>query len=54
MPKFDIRITEEFEKIVTVEAEDLEDACELVEENWNNGEYILDAESFTGATFTLV
>ena len=46
-----VKITEKLEKVVCIEAEsDWEAEC-IAEENWNNGEYILDAECFTIATF---
>ena len=50
--KFDIRITETLEKTVTVEAEDIWEACHIVEEDWNEGKYVLDSSDFTGAEFT--
>ncbi len=49
--KFEILITETLCKTVTVEAVDLIDALEQVEEKWNNEEYVLDADDFIGAMF---
>lgn len=36
---------------VTVEAESREEARQKVADNWKNGEYILDAESFKDVEF---
>lgn len=36
---------------VTVEAESREEARQTVADNWKNGEYILDAESFKDVEF---
>ena len=38
---------------VTVEAESAAQAKEIVEGNWKNSDYILDAAHFQGVTFTL-
>lgn len=52
MKEFNITITETLRKKVTVEAESLEDARDIVETAWKNSEYILDAENFVGVEFT--
>lgn len=52
MKEFDITITETLRKKVTVEAESLEDARDIVETAWKNSVYILDAEDFVGVEFT--
>ena len=46
MKEYDITIRETLEMTVTVEAESREEARQKVADNWKNGEYILDAESF--------
>jgi len=51
MKEFTINIRETLEKQVAVEAETLEEAIAKAEKNWKDGEYILDAESFTGVNF---
>ena len=53
MKKYQIQIKETLAMTVTVEAENVAHACELVEEGWNNGEYVLDAEHFQGANFSV-
>ena len=45
------RITETLEKEVEVEAEDRDEAEQIVSDAWHNSEYILDAEDFKGVTF---
>lgn len=45
MPKeFDVTIVETLKMKVTVEADSLEEAEQLVSDGWYRGEYILDAE----------
>jgi hypothetical protein len=46
MKEFDVTITERLQKTVTVQAETLYEAEELVNERWNSGEYVLDADNF--------
>ena len=49
MPKeFDVTIVETLKMKVTVEADSLEEAEQLVSDGWYRGEYILDAECFEG------
>lgn len=36
---------------VPIEAESLAEAEQIAEENWNNSQYILDADHFVGADF---
>ena len=43
---------ETLQKTVEVEANSREEAERQVEENWNNSEYILDADSFVGVDFS--
>lgn len=47
MKEYDITIAETLKKTVTVEAESIEEAQEIVENRWRDGEYVLDAESFS-------
>ena len=53
MPKYEVIITETLELKVTIEADSLEEAYELAEENTNNSEdgYVLDADHFVGREF---
>ena len=53
MPKFEVLIMETLEKVVTVEAEDEDEAIHRVEDMWDNGDYILDSENFTGVEFKI-
>ena len=48
---YEVTITETLQKTVTVEANSREEAERQVEENWNDSEYILDADSFVGVDF---
>lgn len=40
MKMFDVTITERLERVVTVEAEDLAEAEEIAESDWNKEKYI--------------
>ena len=51
MKEYAVKITEKLEKVVYIEAESEWEAEGIAEESWNNGEYILDADCFTIATF---
>lgn len=53
LKEYEVNIRETLEKKVTVEAESRADAEALVERCWRGGEYILDAECFTGVDFTV-
>lgn len=53
MKEYKIRIQETLAKTVTVEAENAAQARDIVERQWKNGDYILDADHFQGVTFTL-
>lgn len=50
---YDVRISETLEKTVTVEATSWEEAKAIAESAWKNGDYILDADNFTGVNFLL-
>lgn len=51
MKEYDVEITETLQKIVTVRAESREEAEALVEDRWNNEEYILTSDDFVRADF---
>ncbi len=53
MPKFSVQITETLQKIVTVEAENEDEALQEVREGWEDGTYILDADNFMEVDFDL-
>ena len=53
MADYKIRIKETLAMTVTVEAESAEQARAIVERNYKNSDYILDADHFNGVTFTL-
>lgn len=48
MKPYEVTITETLQKTVEVEANSREEAERQVEGNWNNSEYIFDADSFVG------
>ena len=52
MKEYQVLIKETLAKTVTVEAESAAQARQIVERNWKNSEYILDADHFKGVTFT--
>ena len=49
--QYAVKITETLEKVVYIEADSRIEAEAMAEENWNNSEYILDAENFVCARF---
>lgn len=49
--EFDVTITETLQMTVTVEAKNLTEAKKIVSDNWNKGEYTIDAEHFKSVTF---
>ena len=51
MQEFEVVITETLRMKVVVEAEDYEEAEQIVLDNWLNGEYILDADNFVDVQF---
>lgn len=53
MKEFDIKIKETLEKTVTVEAENREEAEEMVRQSYFDGEHILDADNFSEVDFTV-
>ena len=52
MKTYEVTITETLQKAVEVEAASRAEAQELVEQKWNDSEYILDADSFVGVDFS--
>lgn len=52
MKTYEVTITETLQKTVEVEANSHQEAERLVEKNWNDSEYILDADSFVGVDFS--
>ena len=52
MKEFEVTITETLQKSVTVEAATREEAQAMVEEMWDKGDVVLDADNFVGADFT--
>ncbi len=53
MKEYQVQIKETLAMTVTVEAENAVQAREIVERNWKNSDYILDADHFQGVTFTI-
>lgn len=51
MKTYNVTITETLQMTVLIEAESLAEAEQIAEENWNNSQYILDADHFMGADF---
>ena len=51
MKTYKVTITERLEMTVEVEATSRYEAERLVEKQWNDTEYILDADHFKGVTF---
>lgn len=51
MREFEVQITETLTKTVTVEAETQDLAKWIAEQNWRNGDYVLDADNFSGVVF---
>ncbi len=52
MKEFEVTITETLQKSVTVEAATREEAQAMVEEMWDKGDVVLDADNFVGADFS--
>ena len=51
MEEYKVTITETLKKTVTVEAESRNEAHQKVSDQWDNSEYILDADDFIGVEF---
>ncbi len=52
MKEYKVEIKETLAMTVTAEADSLRQARQIVEQKWKDGEYVLDADHFQGATFT--
>ncbi len=52
MKQYEVTITETLQTNVTVEADSLAEAEDIVEKQWKAGEHILDADNFTDVTFS--
>mgnify|MGYP002868911472 CR=1 FL=1 len=51
MKEYEVTITETLKMTVTVKAENAQEAKDLVNTQWRNSEYILDADHFQGVDF---
>lgn len=51
MKEYDVTITEISKMTVTVEAESMDDAKQIVSDGWRNGEYVLDYSNFVDVDF---
>lgn len=51
MKNYEVTITETLCKTVEVEAENRDEAEQIVSDRWHHSEYILDAECFAGVEF---
>ncbi len=51
MKNYDVTIHENLIMKVSVEAESAQEAEEIVRNRWKAGDYILDADNFTGVEF---
>lgn len=51
MERFNIEIEELLQKVVTVEAENREEAIKLIKEEYKNENIILDENDFKGVSF---
>ena len=49
--KYQVTVTETLEMVVTVDAASPAEAEEMVEEQWEDADFVLGAEEFTGVTF---
>lgn len=52
--KFSVTITETLKMTVEVEAEDQQQAEQIVSDNWKSGEYVLDADNFVDVEFETI
>lgn len=51
MKEFEVTITETLQKTVSIEAETKEEAKQLVEDMWKDGDIILDADDFADVEY---
>lgn len=54
MKSFDIEITETLQRTVSVVADSREEAEQMVDDGWHNGDYVLDSEDFIDIDFKTV
>ena len=54
MKSFDIEITETLQRTVSVIADSREEAEQMVDDGWHNGDYVLDSEDFIDIDFKTV
>ena len=54
MKNFDIEITETLQRTVSVAADSREEAEQMVDDGWHNGDYVLDSEDFIDIDFKTV
>ncbi len=53
MKEYEVKMRETHEMTVTVEAANPIQARKIAEKNWDEGDYIFDAEHFKGVTFSV-
>ena len=51
---YSVTITETLRLTVEVEAENSQEAEQMVADSWHNSEYVLDADNFVGVDFTVI
>lgn len=52
--RFKVTITETLKRTVEVEADDQQEAEQMVSDDWHGNKYILDADDFIGVDFEAV
>ncbi len=52
--KYQVAIIETLRRVVEVEADDQQNAEQMVSDGWHNSEYILEAEDFVGVEFKTI
>ena len=52
MKNFKVTITETLEKVVNIKANSREEALEIAEKGWKDGNFVLDADNFTGVEYS--
>lgn len=52
--KFNVTITEILKMTIEVEAEDQQQAEQIISDNWKSGEYILDSDNFVDVEFKAI
>lgn len=54
MGKYQVEILETLRKIVIIEAETPDEAVEITNDNYGDGEFVLDYDDFIGVDFTVM